>query len=67
MVSFYLGCVEISDGVSAQRKVTLIASTPANLTSQSTNLSSTDMSNVLDASTAIIYPYSSSALKMTIS
>ncbi len=67
MVSLYLGCVEISDGVSAQRKVTLIASTLANLTAQSTSLSTSDVSNILDASTAIIYPYSSSTLKMTIS
>jgi Flp pilus assembly protein TadG len=67
MVSLYLGCVEISDGVSAQRKVTLVASTIANLTAQSTTLSTTDVSNILDASTAIIYPYSSSTLKMTIS
>jgi len=67
MVSLYLGCVEISDGVSAQRKVTLIASTVANLAAQSTTLSTTDVSNILDASTAIIYPYSSSTLKMTVS
>ncbi len=67
MVSLYLGCVEISDGVSAQCKVTLIASTLANLTAQSTTLSTADMNNLLDASTAIIYPYSSSNLKMTIS
>ena len=67
MVSLYLGCVEISDGVSAQRKVTLIASTVANLTAQSTTLSTTDVSNILDASTAIIYPYGSSTLKMTVS
>jgi Flp pilus assembly protein TadG len=67
MVSLYLGCVEISDGVSAQRKVTLIASTIANLGAQSATLTTTDVSNILDASTAIIYPYSSSTLKMTIS
>jgi Flp pilus assembly protein TadG len=67
MVSLYLGCVEISDGVSAQRKVTLIASTVANLTAQSTTLVTTDVSNILDASTAIIYPYSSSTLRMTVS
>jgi Flp pilus assembly protein TadG len=67
MVSLYLGCVEISDGVSARRKVTLVASTIANLTAQSTTLSTTDVSNILDASTAIIYPYSSSTLKITIS
>jgi len=67
MVSLYLGCVEISDGVSAQRKVTLIASTIANLTAQSTSLSTSDVSNILDASTAIIYPYGASTLTMTVS
>lgn len=67
LVSLYLGCVEISDGVSAQRKVTLIASTLSNITAQSKSLSTSDLSNILDASTAIIYPYSSSTLKMTVS
>lgn len=67
LVSLYLGCVEISDGVSAQRKVTLIASTLANITAQSKSLSTSDLSNILDASTAIIYPYSSSTLNMTVS
>lgn len=67
MVSLYLGCVEISDGVSAQRKVTLIASTIANLTTQSTTLTTAQVNGLLDASTAIIYPYSSSTLTMTVS
>jgi Flp pilus assembly protein TadG len=67
MISLYLGCVEISDGVSAQRKVTLIASTIANLTAQSQTLVTADVSNILDASSAIVYPYSPSTLKMTVS
>lgn len=67
LVSLYLGCVEISDGVSADRKVTLVASTVANLVAQSTTISSSDMSNILDASSAIVAPYSSSNLKITVS
>src|SRR3954462_7349459 len=67
LVSLYLGCVEISDGVSADRKVTLVASTVANLVAQSTSISSSDMSNILDASSAIIAPYSSGNLKITVS
>lgn len=67
LVSLYLGCVEISDGVSADRKVTLVSSTVANLVAQSTTISSSDMSNILDASSAIIAPYSSSNLKITVS
>lgn len=67
MIALYLGCVEISDGVAADRKVSLTAAALANLTSESTTLSSTDMTNVLDASSAIIQPYSTSNLKMTVS
>ena len=58
MITLYFGCVEVSDGVAADRKVSLTSATLANLVAQSTALSSTDMTNILDASSAIIQPYS---------
>jgi Flp pilus assembly protein TadG len=67
MLSLYLGCVGLSDGVSADRKVTLIASTVANLVAQSTALSASDMSNIFSASGAIIAPYSATNLTMAVS
>jgi len=67
MIGLYLGTVEISDGVSADRKVSLIAAALANLSAQVTSISSTDMTNILDASSAIITPYKASLLKMTVS
>jgi len=66
MIALYFGCVEISDGVAVDRKVSLTSATLANLVAQSTSLSTTDMSNVLDASTAIIQPYASANLKMSV-
>jgi Flp pilus assembly protein TadG len=66
MVGLYLGCVEISEGVSADRKVSLTAAALANLTSQAQTLTTTEMSNILDASGAIIVPFSASLLKMTV-
>ena len=66
MIGLYLGCVEISDGVSADRKVSLTAAALANLTAQVTTISTSDMTNILDASTAIIAPYAASKLKMTV-
>lgn len=66
MIGLYLGAVEISDGVSADRKVSLIAAALANLTAQATTISTTDMSNILDASSAIVSPYNASLLKMTV-
>jgi Flp pilus assembly protein TadG len=66
MIGLYFGAVEISDGVSADRKVSLIAAALANLTAQVTTISSSDMTNILDASSAIISPYSATKLTMTI-
>ena len=66
MVGLYLGCVEISEGVGADRKVSLTAAALANLTAQAQNLTATDMTNILDASGAIIVPFSASLLKMTV-
>jgi Flp pilus assembly protein TadG len=57
MLTLYIGCVEISEGVAADRKVTLTAGALANLTSQVTTISSTDKDNILQSSVAIMSPY----------
>lgn len=57
MIGLYIGCVEISDGVAADRKVTLTAGTLANLVSQSQTITTDSMNNILSASTAIMNPY----------
>lgn len=67
MLTLYLGGVEISQAVSADRKTTLVAHTIGDLTAQVTNVTSSDISNVLSAGTAVAYPFSSSNLKMTVS
>lgn len=66
MMGLYLGGVEISQGIGIDRKVTLTAGALANLTAQSTTLSTSDMSNLMDASTAIMQPYGTTNLKMTV-
>lgn len=67
MVALYLGCVELSDGIAVDRKVSLTAAALANLTSESTALSSSDMTNIFNAASAIIQPYSAGNMKMTVS
>ena len=79
MIGLYLGCVEISDGVAVDRKVSLVAGALANLTAScgSSNansgscanniLSATEMNNILAASSAIIAPYNAANLTMTVS
>jgi Flp pilus assembly protein TadG len=67
MIGLYFGCAEIADGVGTDRKVSLISAALANLTAQVTTISATDMTNIFDASSAIIAPYSASKLKLTVS
>ncbi len=67
MVGLYLGCAEISDGVAVDRKVSLTAGALANLSAQVTAISSTDMTNILDASSAIVSPFDASKLTMVLS
>jgi Flp pilus assembly protein TadG len=66
MIGLYFGCAEISIGVGMDRKVSLISAALANLSAQTTTLSAADMTNILDASGAIISPYDATKLKMTI-
>lgn len=66
MLGLYFGCAEIATGVGTDRKVSLIAAALANLSAQTTTIATADMTNILDASGAIITPYDASKLKMTI-
>jgi Flp pilus assembly protein TadG len=67
MLTLYLGAVEVSQAVGVDRKVTLTSRTLADLASQVSSISSSDMSNILNASSAVIAPYDPSKLKATVS
>ncbi len=66
MIGLYLGCAEVAEGVSADRKVSLISAALANLSAQVATISSSDMTNIFDASSAIAAPYAANKLKMTV-
>ena len=67
LIALYFGCVEITDGIATDRKVTLTAGTLANLTSQTETITFDGMTNILNASAAVIKPYSIGNLSATIS
>ena len=58
MLVMFFGTVEFSSGVAVDRKVTLMARTLSDLTSQSISVADTDVSNFFAASSAIMTPYS---------
>jgi len=66
MLTMYLGGVEISQAVSADRKTTLVAHTIGDLTAQASNVTTADMTNVLNAGAAVAYPFSSGNLTQTV-
>jgi Flp pilus assembly protein TadG len=67
MITLYLGGVEVSQGVSIDRKVTLVARSVSDLVAQATSVNSTDMTNILNAASAVVAPYSDTKLKITVS
>jgi Flp pilus assembly protein TadG len=66
MLVMFFGTVEFSSAVAIDRKVTLMARTLSDLTSQSTTVGDTDMTNFFAASTGIMTPYDSSPVTATI-
>jgi Flp pilus assembly protein TadG len=67
MLTLYLGTVEVSQGVGIDRKVTLTTRTAADLAARVSSINNSDMTNLLNASTAVIAPYDPSKLKVTVS
>ncbi|GLR87298.1 TadE/TadG family type IV pilus assembly protein [Bradyrhizobium iriomotense] len=57
MLVMLFGTVEVSSGVAIDRKVTMMARTLSDLTSQSTSVGDTDMTNFFAASYGIMTPY----------
>jgi Flp pilus assembly protein TadG len=66
MLTMFFGLVEFSSGVAVDRKVTLVARTLSDLTSQSTSVADSDLSNFFAASVGIMTPYSASPTQSTI-
>jgi Flp pilus assembly protein TadG len=67
MLVMFFGTVEFSSGVAVNRKVTLMARTLSDLTSQSTSVNDTDLTGFFAASKGIMTPYPSSPTQSTIS
>jgi Flp pilus assembly protein TadG len=66
LLVMFFGTVEFSSGVAVDRKVTLMARTLSDLTSQSTTVDLPTLTNFFAASTAIMTPYASTPVQSTI-
>lgn len=66
LILLFTGSFQLSDAVAANRKVTMAARTIADLTSQYTVVSDSDLDTILNASQQVLAPYSASAATMTV-
>ena len=66
MLVMFFGVVEFSSGVAVDRKVTLMARTLSDLTSQNISVTDTQLTNFFNASSGIMTPYSSAPVRSTI-
>ncbi|HEX3164140.1 MAG TPA: TadE/TadG family type IV pilus assembly protein [Pseudolabrys sp.] len=66
MLTLYFGAVEVSQGIGADRKVTLTARTIADLVSQVSSIGNSDMTNALNASSAVMAPFPVANLQVTV-
>ena len=67
MLVMYFGSIQITDAISADRQVTLVASTVAEITSQYITVSSTDVSNILAAASSVLTPFPVANAQVTLS
>ncbi len=67
MLTIFFGTIEVSNGVTVDRKLTLAARTLSDLISQGTKATDLDLDNAFMMGTAILTPYSATPLKQRIS
>ena len=67
LLTFWLGGVEVSQAVSVDRKVTLAARAVADLVAQATSVSTTDINDILNASSSVVAPWAVANLKVIVS
>jgi Flp pilus assembly protein TadG len=66
MLTLYVGGIQVSEGLSINRKVDHVTSTLADLVTQSKSLTDSDITNIFNASSSVMAPYSSTPLQITV-
>ena len=66
MLVSLMGAVEVSNGMLANRKVTMTASTLADLVAQDTNITNAEISTVMGAAEGVLSPMVTSSIRMRV-
>lgn len=62
-----LGTIELCNALQCHQKVTMVASSAADLVAQATNVSDSDMADVFSAASAIVYPFAQDNVSIVVS
>lgn len=66
MVSLFVGAVELSQAITVDRRITQIASSTADLVARESAITTAQLNNVTDVARALLQPYDTAPLKITI-
>ena len=67
MLTMYFGTLETTNALTAARRVTNVAQTAGDLTAQVTNVTTADMNDIFAASSAILAPFPTNVVQITVS
>lgn len=67
LIAMFFGLYELSNALECRTDVINMANNTADLAAQSVSLSNSDVSNIFDAASSVLYPYTSSGVKIVIS
>jgi Flp pilus assembly protein TadG len=67
LVTIYFAGIEVTSAVAVDRKMTLVAHTVADLVAQSSSITNSEMTDILNAAAAVSSPYTTANLKVTVS
>lgn len=66
MIALFFGLVEVCNALNAHQKMTSVASTAADLTSQATKVTTSDLNDIFAASSAIMTPFSTNDITIVV-
>jgi Flp pilus assembly protein TadG len=67
LATLLMGTIEMCNALACHQKVTMLASTAADLVAQTKTVSASDMTDIFSAVTSITYPFPSTSAKIVIS
>ncbi|MFO1147148.1 MAG: TadE/TadG family type IV pilus assembly protein [Alsobacter sp.] len=67
MLTLYIGSVEVTQLLTADRRIVLLSRTIGDLTTQSASLVAADVDNILNASTAVLAPMAATDARLRVS